>query len=195
MPWRKGPFRIHGIDLDTEWRSHLKWNRLREQVAPLADRKVLDVGCGNGYYALRMLAESAAMVIGIDPTLLFVCQFLALKKLSGVMHAHVLPLRLEELPAASRTFDTAFSMGVLYHRRDPAAHLRALRDTLRDGGELVLETLVLPGEERRILVPEGRYARMRNVWHLPSVAVLHDWLQEAGFGDVRLVDVTPNHYR
>ena len=190
VPWRKGPFCIHGIDLDAEWRSDLKWNRLKGELTPLTGRVVLDVGCGNGYYALRMLGAGAALVVGIDPTLLFVCQFLALKKLSGVRAAHVLPLRLDELPAGSRTFDTTFSMGVLYHRRDPMSHLQELRDTLRGGGELVLETLVIADEDPRVLEPAGRYARMRNVWHLPSVPTLRNWLSDAGFDDVRCVDVT-----
>src|SRR5690606_24889958 len=49
-PWRKGPFDIFGINIDTEWRSDWKWDRLKNQIAPLAGRKVLDVGCGSGYH-------------------------------------------------------------------------------------------------------------------------------------------------
>jgi len=93
-PWRKGPFRIDGIEVDAEWRSDLKWNRIADAIQPLDNRNVLDVGCGNGYYALRMHCAGADRVIGIDPTVLFVCQFLALQKLSGVSGIHVLPLRL-----------------------------------------------------------------------------------------------------
>lgn len=189
-PWRKGPFRIHGIELDSEWRSDLKWNRIRHAIEPLDGRAVLDVGSGNGYYALRMKNAGATHVIGIDPTLLFVCQFLALRQLSGAKHVHVLPLRLHELPAAAKSFDTTFSMGVLYHQREPAAHLSQLRDTLRSGGELVLETLITPGDELAVVQPENRYARMRNVWHLPTVPALKQWLEQAGFGNIRVVDVT-----
>jgi len=190
MPWRKGPFNIHGIDLDTEWRSDLKWNRIRNSIESLEGRNVLDVGCGNGYYAYRMKNAGAAKVIGIDPTTLFVCQFVALKKMSGITSVHVLPLRLHELPADSKSFDTTLSMGVLYHQRDPATHLAQLRDTLRPGGELVLETLVLPGDGHEVLVPEKRYARMRNVWHLPTVPALAKWLEEAGLENIRVADVS-----
>ena len=133
-PWRKGPFDIHGITIDAEWRSDMKWSRLAEAITPLAGRIVLDVGCGNGFYALRMLEAGARQVIGIDPTLLFVMQFEAIRRLTGISGAHVLPFRLEELPPDARVFDTTFSMGVLYHRREPAAHLRELRATLRSGG-------------------------------------------------------------
>lgn len=190
VPWRKGPFDIYGIHLDTEWRSDMKWQRIRHSISPLQGRNVLDVGCGNGYYAFRMKLAGAARVIGIDPTVLFVCQFLALKKLSGATAIHVLPLRSNELPAESRSFDTTFSMGVLYHQRDPARHLAELRNSLRPGGELVLETLVIPGDSATVLKPEDRYARMRNVWHIPSIPALESWLRDAGLKNIQLVDVS-----
>lgn len=190
MPWRKGPFMVHGIDLDSEWRSDMKWNRIKQVIAPLNGRTVLDVGSGNGYYAFRMKSAGATRVIGIDPTLLFVCQFLALQKLSAAKNIHVLPLRLNELPAEAKSFDTTFSMGVLYHQREPAAHLSQLRGTLRSAGELILETLVLPGDDLTVLQPETRYARMRNVWHLPTIPALIKWLQQAGFSNVQVADIS-----
>lgn len=190
-PWRKGPFRLHGVHIDSEWQSNLKWNRLADAIEPLRGRRVLDVGSGNGYYALRMLGAGARLVIGIDPTLLFVCQFAAVRKLSGVRRVHVLPLRLEDLPDSVQAFETTFSMGVLYHRRDPHEHLALLRDTLQSGGQLVLETLVLPGEGPGCIEPADRYARMRNVWHLPTMTTLLEWLDQASFNDVRVIDVTP----
>ena len=189
-PWRKGPFKIHGIAVDAEWRSDLKWDRLKNEITPLADRRVLDVGCGNGYYALRMLGDGARWVIGIDPTLLFVFQFLALNHFLAVPSVFILPLRLHELPDAQKTFDTTFSMGVLYHQRAPLEHLVQLQATLRPGGELVLETLILPGPDSVVREPGDRYARMRNVWHLPTATALESWLAQAGFRDIRLVDVT-----
>ena len=189
-PWRKGPFNIHGIDIDTEWRSDLKWDRLRNEITPLTDRRILDVGCGNGYYALRMLGDGARFVVGIDPTLLFVFQFFAVNHFLAAEAVHVLPLRLQELPDAQNFFDTTFSMGVLYHQQDPLEHLAQVRKTLRPGGELVLETLIIPGAESLVREPEDRYARMRNIWQLPTAAALEGWLRQAGFRDIRLIDVT-----
>ena len=66
----------------------------------------------------------------------------------------------------------------------------ALKDCLVKGGELVLETLVIEGDQQQVLVPEDRYAQMRNVWFLPSVPALELWLRRAGFSDVRCVDVS-----
>lgn len=190
-PWRKGPFDVGGIVIDTEWRSDLKWRRVHAVMQPLADRRVLDVGCGNGYYALRMCGAGAQLVVGVDPTLLFVMQFRALARLLPPLPVHVLPLRSHELPAGSGAFDTVFSMGVLYHQRAPVDHLRELRGHLAPGGELVLETLVLPGEDAFSRTPPDRYARMRNVWHLPSVPELETWLARSGLRDIRCADVTP----
>lgn len=80
-------------------------------------------------------------------------------------------------------------MGVLYHRRSPIDHLMDLRNRLRSGGELVIETLVIDGELGEVLVPEGRYARMRNVWFLPTCATLMSWMQRCGFKDMRVIDI------
>ncbi|MGE0081392.1 MAG: tRNA 5-methoxyuridine(34)/uridine 5-oxyacetic acid(34) synthase CmoB [Thiohalomonadaceae bacterium] len=188
-PWRKGPFCIHGVHVDAEWRSDWKWRRVVPHVTPLAGRHVLDVGCGNGYYALRMIGAGAAMVLGVDPTLLYLAQFAAVRHFTGPVPAFVLPLGLEALPD-SGAFDTVFSMGVLYHRRDPHEHLARLHAQLRPGGELVLETLVIIGDGDDALVPAGRYAKMKNVWSIPSPRCAERWLCEAGFEDVRCVDDT-----
>jgi tRNA (mo5U34)-methyltransferase len=190
-PWRKGPYSLYGVEIDTEWRSDWKWDRVLPHITPLYNRWVLDVGCGNGYHCWRMLGEGAQRVIGIDPTLLSVLQFQAIKKLHGDAPIDVLPLGLEQLPSALQLFDTVFSMGVLYHRRSPFDHLLELRDCLRPGGELVLETLVIEGDERQVLVPGPRYAQMRNVWFIPSPDALCGWLGRCGFRNVRVVDVTP----
>lgn len=118
-PWRKGPFNLFGVHIDTEWRSDWKWDRLREHIQPLTGRRVLDVGCGSGYHCWRMRGDGAAQVLGIDPGPLFVCQFWALQRYIQDPAVWVLPVRCEQLPAQLNAFDTVFSMGVLYHRRSP----------------------------------------------------------------------------
>ncbi|MDQ2075565.1 tRNA 5-methoxyuridine(34)/uridine 5-oxyacetic acid(34) synthase CmoB [Marinimicrobium sp. ABcell2] len=189
IPWRKGPYWLYGIHLDTEWRSDWKWDRVKPHLAPLKDRLVLDVGCGNGYHCWRTLGEGARRVIGIDPSPRFVVQFQAIKQLAGRHYPiDVLPVGIEALPADMQAFDTVFSMGVLYHRRSPMDHLRELKEALRPGGQLVLETLVIEGKLGEVLVPEGRYGKMNNVWFLPSCPSLLSWMNKLGFKNARLVD-------
>jgi tRNA (mo5U34)-methyltransferase len=223
-PWRKGPYQLFGLDVDTEWRSDWKWDRLLPHIAPLKDKLVLDIGCGNGYHCWRMYGEGAQRVIGIDPSPRFVVQFYALKHYANQLAAQasapqptpehtslelgsstqtaagphergtslpvdILPLGIEDLPPALEAFDTVFSMGVLYHRRSAIDHLLELKACLKPGGQLVLETLVIEGDEGQVLVPEGRYAKMRNVWFIPSPPTLLSWLRKCGFKAPRLVDV------
>ena len=198
-PWRKGPFSVFGIDIDAEWRSDWKWARIAPHLGSLRNCNVLDVGCGNGYYALRMQGLGARLVLGLEPMWVHVFQFSALQKyLMQPQRIFVLPLRLEELPQALSGFDLAFSMGVLYHSRQPREHLGRVFATLREGGRIVLETLVIEDQVAEALVPAGRYANMKNVWVIPSYTLLKAWMVEAGFDRVRLLDqsaTTPQEQR
>jgi len=187
-PWRKGPYHIHGVHIDTEWRSDWKWDRVSPHIEPLAERTILDVGCGNGYHCWRMAGEGAKLVVGIDPSPLFICQFFAMKQFIRDSRAWVLPLGIEDVPDTPEAFDTVFSMGVLYHRKSPIEHIEQLKSFLRIGGELVIETLVADGPEGYSLIPKGRYAKMRNVWFIPSVKTLERWMQRCGLHDIRVVD-------
>ena len=188
MPWRKGPFHIHGIHIDTEWRSDWKWERVQPHIQSLENRYVLDVGCGSGYHMWRMLGENAKMVVGADPSQLFLMQFQAIKHFNPDPRIHLLPVGVEQLPEKN-AFDTVFSMGVLYHRKSPLDFLQQLKNQLRPGGELILETLVVEGDENTVLMAGDRYAQMRNVWFLPSTDALCLWMKRLGFKNVRVVDL------
>lgn len=187
-PWRKGPFNVHGIQIDTEWRSDWKWDRVLPHLDPLKDRQVLDIGCGSGYHMWRMLGEDAKLVVGVDPSQLFLMQFQAIKHFNPDPRIHLLPIGVEQLPEL-KAFDTVFSMGVLYHRRSPIDFLHQLKMQLRTGGQLVLETLVVDGDDTTVLMAGERYAQMRNVWFLPSTQALSIWMSRVGFKDVKVVDV------
>ena len=190
IPWRKGPFELFGIQIESEWRSDLKWDRLLPHLRPLDGHSVLDVGCGNGYHCWRALGEGARLVIGVEPYLLYVMQFLVIKSYLHSKSCYVLPLRLENYPGPFRFYDTVFSMGVVYHVRAPIDHLLLLKKCLNPGGQLILETLIVDAEEGYCLTPSDRYARMGNVWFIPSVPTLSRWLQRCGFTDVQLVDTS-----
>lgn len=188
MPWRKGPYQFNDLLLDTEWRSDFKWDRVLPHLTPLKNRRILDVGCGNGYHCWRMLEESPSLVLGIEPSALYNLQFQVVQKYLKKPNIHLLPVGIEDMPTDMDWFDTVFSMGVLYHRKSPIDHLCQLKNLLCSGGELCLETLVIDGGAGDVLVPKGRYARMKNIWFLPSAIELTNWLEKCGFIDVRIVD-------
>ena len=190
MPWRKGPFNLHGVAIDTEWRSDFKWQRLAAHIGDLSGHQVMDIGCGSGYHLWRMLEAGAEQVWGIDPGQLFVAQFLAVRHFMPAAlaaRAHLFPLGIDDLPPLA-SLDTVFSMGVLYHRRSPIDFLQQLHGLLKPGGQLVLETLVIEGDENSVLVPGQSYGKMRNVWFIPSTAALLHWLERCRFKQPRLVD-------
>lgn len=190
-PWRKGPFEVLGVPIDTEWRSCLKWDRMAPHVE-FRKRRVLDVGCGNGYYGWRMIQAGADLVLGLDPFLLFLMQFEVVRRYADPSVAHyVLPLTDEAIPERLNAFDVTLSMGVLYHRTSPIDHLQSLWHSLRPGGTLVLETLIIESDNLTCLVPEDRYAKMRNVWFIPSIPMLKLWLKRTGFRDLQVIDVSP----
>jgi len=189
-PWRKGPFCPYGIHLDTEWRSDWKWARLEQQI-DLKGKQILDVGSGNGYYGWRMLGAGAERVIAIDPTISYVMQYTAMRHFIGEQPMHVLPLKLEEIPEGNEAFDTVFSMGVIYHRKDHMEHIEQLAQHLKPGGELILEGLVIEGGPGDLLEPKGRYAKMKNVHTIPSPDTMMQWLKDAGLSEVHLIDVSP----
>jgi tRNA (mo5U34)-methyltransferase len=190
MPWRKGPYQIGDLQLDSEWRGDLKWDRVLPYIQPLKGKTVLDVGSGNGYFTYLMALAGAEIALGIEPFLLFNYQFQAMQTLiNNPLNAFVLPLKLEQIPGKP-LFDTVFSMGVLYHQKNHLLHLQQLKTVLAEDGELILETLIIDEKQGEQIIPQDRYAKMRNVWCLPSTNTLHTWLKRVGFKKIKLVDVT-----
>ncbi|WP_294951098.1 DUF1698 domain-containing protein, partial [Sulfurovum sp.] len=73
-PWRKGPFQINELFIDSEWQSQIKYNLL-EPHFDLEGKVVGDIGCNNGYYLFRMLSQKPEKLIGFDPSAIYYSQF------------------------------------------------------------------------------------------------------------------------
>lgn len=190
-PWRKGPFRFLGHDLEAEWDSSLKWSRLEEHLGGLWGKRILDVGCNNGYYLLRALVQDPAWAVGIDPTGRFFLQWKALTAGLELPRAEFHLLGMEHLEAFPPTFDVVLSMGILYHHPDPIGQLKDLKGVLKPGGWLVMESMGIPGSEALCLFPPDRYAKAPGVWFLPTASCLQNWMARAGFRDIRLLHSGP----
>ncbi len=185
LPWRKGPFVINNTFIDSEWRSNLKWDRFLELDLDLKDKTILDVGSGNGYYAFRMLGQEAEAILCLEPNLTHFSQFLAINHFIQTTKIRMLPERLETLGMKDTHFDIVFSMGLLYHQRDPSNHLNYLRNRLKEEGQLVIETIVASNEYEDYLEPKGPYASMPNVHFIHTDKGFRDLATKEGLKVVR----------
>ena len=185
--WKKGPFNLFGLHIDSEWRSDLKWQRLMKKIPSLDGQRVLDIGCNNGYFMFQMKQAGAASVLGIDPVVHFKAQFDFIQSFARWPGLDFQLLGVENLPTLGQVFDTIFSMGILYHHPNPIEQLQSIHGALRAGGSLILETIGIPSELDTALCPTGRYAQMRNVWFLPSLSTLLHWIKKTGFKDIEVL--------
>ena len=186
-PWRKGPFQFNTLFIDSEWQSQIKYNLL-EPHFNLKDKIVGDIGCNNGYYLFRMLSQQPKKLIGFDPSAIYYSQFLFVDHFikSGIVYEL---LGVEHVEFYEHKFDTLFCLGVLYHRSDPVAMLKSLFKGLNKGGELILDTFMIDGEEEICLTPRDRYSKIPNIYFVPTVNALKNWCYRAGFESVEVLEI------
>ena len=198
-PWRKGPFLLNDIDIDSEWQSWMKWNRIAPHLPDLKYKKVADIGCNNGYYLFRLLALGASSAVGFDPNDRFLLQYSLLQILAQNPNIFFEPLGIEDLDLFPGTFDLILCLGVLYHRQNPIASLKQLKDSLRPQGTLFMESITIPepvtgvlntdrgNQLGNCLYVKDRYAKMRNVYFLPTPTTLVQWMERVGFKEVQII--------
>ena len=185
-PWRKGPFQLNELFIDSEWQSQIKYNLL-EPHFDLQDKIVGDIGCNNGYYLFRMLSHQPKKLIGFDPSAIYYSQFQFINHFVKSDIVYEL-LGVEHVAFYEHKFDTLFCLGVLYHRSDPVAMLKSLFKGLNKGGELILDTFMIDGEGEMCLTPKDRYSKIPNIYFVPTVAALKNWCYRAGFETVEVLE-------
>ncbi len=188
IPWRKGPFNLHGLQIDSEWQSNSKYNLLRPHFN-LKDKIVADVGCNNGYYMFRMLKDNPKRIVGFDPSPIFNTQFDIVNHFVKSDIKYEL-LGVEHLEFYEHKFDMIFMLGVLYHRSDPISSLKSLYRALNHNGEIIVDSFMIDGEDEVALCPQSRYAMIPNVYFLPTVNCFKNWMSRAGFVDIELIEIT-----
>ncbi|MBD3840747.1 MAG: tRNA 5-methoxyuridine(34)/uridine 5-oxyacetic acid(34) synthase CmoB [Campylobacterales bacterium] len=188
MPWRKGPFKLFDLEIDSEWQSNKKYNLLRP-FFDLKDKIVADVGCNNGYYMFRMLEDSPKKLVGFDPSPLFNMQFDFINSFVKSDIKFEL-LGYQHLPFYYHKFDFIFMLGVLYHRSDPIDTLKCLSKALNPKGEVIVDSFIIDGEDEVCLFPKDRYSKIANIYFIPTVNCFKNWLFRAGFVDIELLQIT-----
>ncbi len=186
-PWRKGPFQINDLFIDSEWQSQIKYNLL-EPYFDLKEKIVGDIGCNNGYYLFRMLSQGPKKLIGFDPSAIYYSQFQFINHFIKSDIVYEL-LGVEHVEFYEHKFDTLFCLGVLYHRSDPVAMLKSLFKGLNKGGELILDTFMIDGEDEMCLTPRDRYSKIPNIYFVPTVNALKNWCFRAGFETVEVLEI------
>ncbi|MEN8257823.1 MAG: tRNA 5-methoxyuridine(34)/uridine 5-oxyacetic acid(34) synthase CmoB [Thermodesulfobacteriota bacterium] len=186
MPWRKGPFSIFGIDIDAEWRSNRKWDRLLPVLPDLKDKVIADVGSNNGYYMFRMAHHDPKLVLGFEPYLHHYFTFRMLNGFAGCPNLELDILGVEDMGLFAESFDVVFLMGILYHRISPLECLKEVKKSMTPGGTLIVESQAIPGEEPVALFPQGRYAKVPGTYFVPTGACIKNWMIRAGFSEVEI---------
>jgi arsenite methyltransferase len=178
---------------------------VREALAAAPGERILDVGCGPGFYAAELLEQVGpnGAVTGVDGS----AQMLAFASRRCDGHSNVTFHEADAtaLPVEGGVFDAALTVQVLEYVEDIPAALAELHRALRPGGRLVVwdvdwATLSLHSNDA------ARTARMLRAWdeHLahPSLPrTLGPLMRAAGFDDVRLeghaftgTEFTPDAY-
>ena len=188
IPWRKGPFNIFGIQIDSEWQSNIKYNLIRPHF-DLKNKIVADIGCNNGYYMFRMLEDKPKKLVGFDPSPLTLHQF---EFINHFVNSDIIyeMLGVEHLEFYNHKFDFIFMLGVLYHRADPIGTLKSLARGLNSKGEILIDTFMIDGEEELCLSPNKRYSKIPNIYFIPTISALKNWLERAGFEDIEIIATT-----
>ncbi len=184
IPWRKGPFNIFGNFIDAEWQSNQKWQRIAPFLDPLEDKVICDIGCNNGYYLYRMAHQRPRLAWGIDPIARYHYNIELLQKYAQEPRVAFDLFSFTELQHCTESFDVVFNMGILYHHKNPLEILSLCFQALKKKGQLVIESLGVGGTDSSFLFPQKRYAKMRNVWFVPTEVALKNMLQRSGFTQI-----------
>ncbi|SQE24391.1 methyltransferase [Campylobacter jejuni subsp. doylei] len=185
-PWRKGPFKIDDLFIDTEWQSFIKFNILKPFMGEISQKYIADIGCNNGYYMFKMLEFNPAKLIGFDPSIKYRLQFELINALAKTPIKYEL-LGVEDLPSYGLKFDVIFCLGVIYHRSDPIKMLKDLKAGLKKNGIIFLDTMYIEDEREIAFVPNKTYSKIPNIYFVPSISALKNWCERAGFKEFEVL--------
>jgi arsenite methyltransferase len=162
---------------------------VRDALGASAGERILDVGCGPGFYCVELLDDvgPSGSVVGVDSSAAMLT--LAARRCAGFDNIELREADATELPFEDGGFDAAISVQVQEYVRDIDAGLAELHRALRPGGRVLVfdidwETLSVHGEPhltRRVLDAWDEHLAHRS---LPRT--LASRLRSVGFEDVRV---------
>jgi tRNA (mo5U34)-methyltransferase len=172
----------------------------------LSGKSVLDVGCNAGFYSIEAKRRGANRALGVDAQRKHIRQALFVRKVLG-LDIEYRRMDVYELdPRVMGEFDVTLALGLVYHLKHLVLGLEKLYGVTRE--LLIVETAIIPPEQtpppfvqslgrlEQTLHPlacvENSAAGPEAVfnWFLPSPAALKTLLENVGFDDVAIVDVS-----
>ncbi|HXV53991.1 MAG TPA: methyltransferase domain-containing protein [Solirubrobacterales bacterium] len=163
---------------------------VREAIGAAPGQRILDVGCGPGFYAAELAAEVGADggVTGVDGSDAMLA--LARRRNSEAANVEFVEGDATALPVADDSFDAALSVQVLEYVAEIPAALAEVRRVLRPGGRLVIWDVDWATLSIRTADP-ARMRRVLDVWdehltHVSLPATLTARLRDAGFEDATM---------
>lgn len=110
--------------------------RMRQQVVPLAQGRVLEVGLGTGLNMPHYNPARVTRITGLDPALELQPRARRRIEASG-LDVELLALSAERIPRPDASFDTVVVTYSLCSIADPLAALREMRRVIAPGGSLL----------------------------------------------------------
>jgi SAM-dependent methyltransferase len=165
---------------------------LVELLAPQAEERILDLGCGTGHLTAQ-IAEAGAHAIGIDASAPMIDE--ARRNFAGRpgLRFEIADARTfasaAELSAQIGSFDAVFSNAVLHWVRPPEDAVRNIRRALRPGGRFVAEFGGRRNCARVIAALRSALSEFAAVdrlppWYYPSIAEYSTLLESEGLETV-----------
>ena len=171
-----------------------QWDRMRDELfgerfhlAALpafadAEWTVGDLGCGTGQLTAA-LAPFVARVIAVDGSAAMLQA--SMRRLQGLTNVELRRSELEALPVDDARLDAATMALVLHHLPEPDRALREVARVLKPGGRLLIVDM-LPHDR------ESYRQQMGHVWLGFSEEHVRRILDDSGFGEVRIVPLSPD---
>ena len=168
----------------------LRRGLVREKLATQPGERILDVGCGPGFYCLELAQEvgEQGSIVGVDSSEPMLK--LAESRCNGLAQVGFEGGDALSLPVEDEGFDAAFSVQVLEYVPDATAALREIFRTIRPGGRTLIwdidwDTLSMQSADRE------RWERVDAAWdthaaHESLPRTLAPRMREAGFTDVEM---------